>query len=335
MSRNLLQAFLRVGVSLGALAVVIYLMRDKLRESLDILKTGVSWEWFFLAAVGYLLVQVIMAYRLFHFFRVQRIMLSYGQTLYLAILGLFFNLFLPSALGGDVAKIYYAYKHSGKKIESATAILVDRLMGLFAISLIAILAIGWLHLQGKLPNPRILVGAVFFLCVIGGMTVFFGDDRIGAFLSRFSFLLPSVKIRQKISEVYGAVHGYKSHMGTLGIGLLLSVAGQGVLIFLYYWLARSLRLDVPPVAFFALVPLICTASMAPSLGGLGVREAGAVYFLSLYMPSEMALAHSLLMNILLYGFGALSGVLFALRGGLGAASSMPDLENSVDSVEGN
>jgi hypothetical protein len=44
---------------------------------------------------------------------------------------------LPSAVGGDVVKAFYAYKHSGKKIESATSVLLDRLLGFVAIIVMA------------------------------------------------------------------------------------------------------------------------------------------------------------------------------------------------------
>jgi len=316
MSRKVQQAVLRIGVSLAALGVVLYFLRDKVTESLKILQSGVSWNWFLLAAAGYLAVQLIMAYRLYRIFAIQKVAVSYGQTCYLCFLGLFFNLFLPSALGGDVAKIYYAYKHSGKHIESATAILVDRLVGLMAISLIALTAIGWLQWQGRLPDPRIAFGTLFFLVVLGALAVFFSNETIARFFARFSFLIPSLGVREKIGQVYQALHGCKNHGKTLALGLLISFLGQGVLIFLYYWIGRSLGLSVPPEVFFALVPLISVASMAPSLGGLGVREAGAIYFLSLYMEPEMALAHSLLMNILIYGFGVISGLVFAFKGGL-------------------
>ncbi|HTL47029.1 MAG TPA: lysylphosphatidylglycerol synthase transmembrane domain-containing protein [Verrucomicrobiae bacterium] len=316
MKRLLTGPLLRIAVSLGALAVICYFLRGKLNESFAILRGDVDWKWLGVAALGYWIVQVIMAYRLYRIFRIQDVILTYGQTFYLCVVGLFFNLFLPSALGGDVAKLYYAYRHSGKKIETATAILVDRLVGLTAISLIALVAILRLQLKGELPDPRIGYVAFVFLGVIAVMLFCFANERLAFFFKRFAFLVPSHKIRDILGKLYSAIHGCHAHGKVLAFCVGISIAGQFVLIMLYYWVARALKLDLSPIVFFMLVPMVNVASMAPSLGGLGVREAGAIAFFSMYMPSEMALAHSLLMNILIYGSGIASGLVFAMRGGL-------------------
>jgi uncharacterized membrane protein YbhN (UPF0104 family) len=52
------------------------------------------------------------------------------------------------------------------------------------------------------------------------------------------------------------------------------------------------------------------------LGGLGVREAGGIYLFSRFMTPEKALALTLLMNLIIYGYSLASGVLFAVKGGL-------------------
>jgi len=54
----------------------------------------------------------------------------------------------------------------------------------------------------------------------------------------------------------------------------------------------------------------------PSIGGLGVREMGMVFFLKNYMPNEKALVLSILLDMIIYGFSLSSGVLFAIKGGL-------------------
>ena len=70
------------------------------------------------------------------------------------------------------------------------------------------------------------------------------------------------------------------------------------------------------MSFFVLVPVISIVAMAPSLGGLGVREAGSVYLFSRFMSSQEALAISLLMDLIVYGMCFISGIIYALKGGL-------------------
>ena len=106
----------RILVSVLAIAGILYSVRSEVAEALMILRTEVIWTWFLAAAATYFLAYCVLAFRLSFVFRVQHIHMTYREVLYLSFLGLFFNLFLPSAVGGDIAKIYYAYRHSGKKL---------------------------------------------------------------------------------------------------------------------------------------------------------------------------------------------------------------------------
>jgi hypothetical protein len=67
--------------------------------------------------------------------------------------------------------------------------------------------------------------------------------------------------------------------------------------------------------------------MAPSIGGLGVREASVLYLFSRYLPSERAFALTLLMDIVIYSFSIGSGIWYAFRGGL--KQKNPDVYKST------
>jgi len=56
-------------------------------------------------------------------------------------IGLFFNLAFPTAIGGDVVKMYYAGRPSRLYTESFAATLLDRDSGMFAMMIIACAAI--------------------------------------------------------------------------------------------------------------------------------------------------------------------------------------------------
>jgi hypothetical protein len=56
--------------------------------------------------------------------------------------------------------------------------------------------------------------------------------------------------------------------------------------------------------------------MAPSIGGLGVREASVLYLFGRYLSPERALALTLLMDVVIYSFSIGSGIWYAFRGGL-------------------
>lgn len=323
MKKLLSSSAVRVIVSLLAVGLVIYFLHDKLGEAVRILTTEVNWSWFAAALAAYTAVQAVMAVRLWRIFKIQGVDVSYGTTLYLCTVGLFFNLFLPSAVGGDVAKIYYAYKHSGKKIASTTSVILDRLLGLIAIMIIAMTAMFFYHKEFE--DPRVSYAFYFFLASIAAVTVFFGSRRFARAFKWLSFLIPSDALKQKLSELYHALYACKNHVPTLILCLLISLFGQSLVIVSTFWLAEGLGAAVPIGVYFVIIPLVSILSMAPSLGGLGVREAGSVYFFSHYMDPERALALSLLVDFLIYGFGFLSGLWYAFAGGL-KAQTLHDIE---------
>lgn len=313
----------RIGISLLAVGFVIYSLHDKLGEAVHILASEVNWSWFAAALGAYVIVQAVMAARLWRIFLIQGVQVSYPTTLYLCVVGLFFNLFLPSAVGGDVAKIYYAYKYSGKKIASTTSVILDRLLGLIAIMMIAMTAMFFYHREFE--DPRVSFIFYFFIFVIGSVTVFFASRRFARKFKWLGVLVPSESVREKVAELYHALYACKNHVPTLIGALSLSIGGQSLVIISTYWLGVGLGADVPLGVYFVIIPLVSILSMAPSLGGLGVREAGSVYFFSHYMDPERALALSLLADFLIYGFGFLSGLWYAFAGGL-KSQNLHDME---------
>ena len=119
-----------------------------------------------------------------------------------------------------------------------------------------------------------------------------------------------------MAEVYHAIYGYRHHQGPVLMAILLSFVGQAVFISVNFWIAISIGADISFWKFFILIPVSYIVSMAPSIGGLGVREATLIYLFSRYLPSERALALTVLMDVVIYLFGIGSGIWYAFRGGL-------------------
>lgn len=305
---------LRFVISFAAIGLIVFFMRGKLHESMAILRHEVVWGWFALAVVGYFVGLAIIAVRLQWVFRVQDIHMTFRECYHLGFVGLFYNLMLPSAVGGDVVKAVYAYKHSGKKIESATSIMLDRMLGFLATIIMA--TIGLICFTKEVESAYIdyavygaLGGIVFF-------GIFFASRRFARLFKGLVRLIPKEKWRLQIVEVYHAIYGYRHHRGAVLTAVLLSFFGQAVFITVNYWTAMSIGANIDYWKFFILIPVISIVSMAPSIGGLGVREASILYLFSRYLSPERALALTLLTDIMIYSFSIGSGIWYAFRGGL-------------------
>jgi hypothetical protein len=283
-------------------------------ESVVLVWVGLEWGWFLAAVAVYLAALAAISWRLQIVLHLQGVKVKYLQAFYLCFIGCFFTLFLPSALGGDVAKGYYAYQYSGKKLGSLTGVVLDRLLGFTTLILIA--GTAFAGYSQTLANPAIgrsIYGGLGLL-IFG--TLFFASRRFAGNFQALSFLIPSAKWREELSNLYHAIRNCLQHKGALVACLAISVGAQFLFFTDAYLLARSLGIDVALWIFFLLVPLVGFVSMAPSLSGLGVREAGFVFFFKSFMPIEQAFALSLLYDLLFYGTSVAAGVLFAFRGGL-------------------
>ena len=211
---------LRFVISLVAIGLIAYFMRGKLHESLAILRHEVQWLWFAAAVAGYFVSLAIIAVRLQWVFRVQDIHMKFRDCYYLGFVGLFYNLFLPSAVGGDVAKAYYAYKHSGKKIESATSILLDRRLGFFATIIIA--ALGLVYFS-KEADSAYIDWAVYGACAgLAFAVAFFVSKRFARLFKGLARFIPSERWRLRMAEVYHAIYGYRHHHQLVFMAILLS-----------------------------------------------------------------------------------------------------------------
>jgi len=304
----------RILISLSAIGVIIFIMRGKISETAVILKHEVRWEWVFVGIVTYVIANLILALRLRAVFQVQKIMMSVREVFHLTFVGLFFNLFLPSALGGDVAKGYYAYKHSQKKIGSTTAVILDRLIGFVVLIIMALVAV--LIFSHEINDARVNQVIFVFMGIMLLTITFLGSKRFARKFMFLTVLIPSEKWKRRLSDIYHGINGYHHHWGILIFTLMASLVGQVLFILSYLWVTLSLSVEINPWIFFIIVPMISIISMAPSLGGLGVREAGAIYLFNRFMSPERALALVLLMDLLIYGVSIASGIFYSMHGGL-------------------
>src|SRR5262249_13010757 len=86
---------------------------------------------YLVAAVAvYVLVQTLSAYRWYLLLKPLDINTGFPRILALYYLGMYFNFFLPSAIGGDVFKIYYLNKETGRLSASTASVFLDRDIGI-------------------------------------------------------------------------------------------------------------------------------------------------------------------------------------------------------------
>jgi uncharacterized protein (TIRG00374 family) len=191
--------------------------------------------------------------------------------------GVFFNLFLPTLIGGDIVRGYSIYKITRGHAASIPSILVDRLSGFAALVVIALVALGLAY--GEIRDPQVAAMILGVAAAFVGMIAVLVNDRVKACASGLLRGVGLTRFQAKLQGMVDALHRYRGHRRALGQALFLSTLLQGLIIVTYYLIGAGLNLGVPMAYFFLYVPLITFVAMLPvSVAGLGVREGGAVYF---------------------------------------------------------
>lgn len=312
MVKKIRNIILRVGVSVISLGFMFYTVRGEFVEALTHFH---RLNWFFLASAVavYFISLLIVTHRINIILVIQKIHLRFSRLYYLWVISSFFNLFLPSAVGGDIAKAYYIAKDSGKKIASVTSVLIDRFFGLMAVISIGFSAylVGRNQVldlkMGKILVWTVIIVFIFFLLVVSRRF----SKPFKSLLLKFSPL----RLKHHLERFFEAVDLFRDRRADLFSVYFFSLAAQAAFVMLVYILARSIRIDLPITLFFLFMPIITLVSMLPSIGGLGVREAATVYLFKNYVDLDQAVALSLIFDLFIYGIGIACGILYAIRGG--------------------
>ena len=302
--------YIKVIVSVGLISLLLWLMRDKLpvvfKAVLYSNKPLVA-----LSAAILFMAMIMQSFRLKYLLGSQDIILSAKGIICLTFVGHFFNNFLPTTVGGDVVKAYYASNATRKRLETFASVLIDRLIGLTTLMWIAmvVVLIRWDSIHNRLIP--VLIAAMFFASTFFSVIIF-----NKGLADRFKFIKPlsnRLKLTDTLRRFYKVANGFKDHKLLLVKVLLLSTASQFSFIVMSYFLARAMYADVPFVIMLVTVPAMSAVSMLPSINGLGIREGALVYFLGDVMGKENAFALSLLWLGLLIFASLFGGLIFLFK----------------------
>lgn len=243
------------------------------------------------------------------------LVLSFRRALSISMVAHFFNAFLLGSTGGDLIKAFYAARETHhKKPEAVMTVFVDRVLGLWAMLLFAILMSipnWWLWTGNR--EMRWVVGFTFLLLLAattflvlafwGGVSKKWPQAR--SLLQRVPF---GSNLERSLEGCRVFARNQRTLLQCVGISMLLNTFCVLQLI----TVARGLHLEVPNLVMFMIVPaVICISALPITPSGLGVRENLFVLLLSipaLGIFETQALALSLL---------AYAGSLFwSLAGGL-------------------
>ncbi|MFC1675255.1 lysylphosphatidylglycerol synthase transmembrane domain-containing protein, partial [Candidatus Omnitrophota bacterium] len=191
--------------------------------------------------------------------------------------GLFFNQFLPSTIGGDLVRSIDLSVHTKKPHGVVATVLLDRLSGFIALTLIALFALilGWKHIQ----DVSVLATVAIITAILTVSLFMIFNKTIYAKINKLLHAPHAGKIREWIKLLHQEMHIFRHHKGVAVKNLLISLVIQGICPVVFYLIALSIGIKVNIIYFFIFIPIINAITFLPiSIGGLGLRDATAVFF---------------------------------------------------------
>jgi uncharacterized membrane protein YbhN (UPF0104 family) len=286
-----------------------------------ILLHAVSWPLLLMklreADVGLLLVGVVVglsgvivsAYQWQSLLSAEHIHIDLRRLVDLYLVGIAFNHFLPTGMGGDVVKAYYIGKEANNHASSASAVIMSRVTGFGGMLLISVPVVVIWH--ASFMRAFIIYFMLSCLLILGAL--------IGIFW--LIMLLPKLTSRWLKGHAFtSALRNSIARPQAMCIATLFGMFFHITAALNYYSLANALHINTIPIIFYLVaVPFVALVSFLPiSFNGFGLRESAMVYIFSAlnywHISPEGALILALLMDGQILLFGLIGSCIYLAMG---------------------
>lgn len=208
--------------------------------------------------------------------RAQGLEVSWRRVVQVSFVAHFFNSVLLGSNGGDLIKAWYAARDSHhKKTEAVLTVVVDRLIGLWAMLLFACAMMTFNHRWLLKDSWTRLLSGVVLLMMIGG-TVVLGMAFWGGISRRWSGARVWLRRMPKgvwLESTLDSCRQFGRHEGFVPKSLAVSMLLNLACVAQFHVLAAGMNLTIAPAVMLVAVPLvICISALPITPNGLGVRE---------------------------------------------------------------
>jgi uncharacterized membrane protein YbhN (UPF0104 family) len=185
-------------------------------------------------------------------------------------IGMFFNLFLPTSIGGDAVKSYYLSRHDpgGRTAPAIYTVLAERFTGFVVMFWIGAAALLLSPSEVIHPTVKIFAAAC---SVLGTVFTLFFPSLVGAF-----------KQRAWAQAMLRDIAVYWRSPAVIVRALIWSLIFHFLVTVVHIIIGKSMGLAVPLHYYFIAYPAASLAGFIPvSFNGIGPREGTYIYLFSL------------------------------------------------------
>jgi hypothetical protein len=309
MTKKIFAVFIRVAISL---VILFFLFKNIDKKSLVQIIKNADKPLLFFSFIVFFCSYVLGLFRWEMLLRAVNIRLPLKRVITSYSAGAFFNIFLPSTIGGDFMRSVDLSLHTKKPKEVIATVFLDRLSGFIGLVILAIVAMffGWKVLGDK----SVILSLAIIVAVLAAVLLVLFNKFL---YSRINKILKSPKagnLRDMVTSLHEEIHVFRNKKAVAVNNILISIVIQVILPVSFYIIAISLGIRISPVYFFIFLPIISAITLLPvSIGGLGLRDATVIFFFAKAgLAKDMAFAMSLLNFSFILACGGLGGLIYVL-----------------------
>ncbi len=268
------------------LGILIFLFSKTSFKEFITLLGNADYRMFILIVFMYVIGQIISAKKWMILAVRLRFKSNFMYYVKLYFLGMFYNIFLPTNIGGDIIKISAINDKKPHSIKRAViSVLADRITGLCILAFFIIFGCCFYH-KNNILNFIGIVVVLSFLFVVS----FF------LYIIRHKNLIPS-----KLKKIFDCIILLCKKECLYEISII-SVIFHFILIFMHYCIAQMYHLNIPFEYYFILYPITAIiASLPISINGMGIKEFAYVYMLKSFdidISTSLLFAMTLNMSVI-------------------------------------
>ena len=335
MQKRRLFKFARILITLLLIAWVVGkadLIQSQGRTELWNHFAGMRWP-FLAASLGIgILLNLSSAFKWQMLLRSQNLAVGLWRLFAYYIIGQFYNLILPTSMGGDVVRMHTLARYCADGYAAVASVFVERFTGMVTLVVLAALAVAVNLKTFNLPLVTLsLLGVTLLIVGIGWMVL---DPRPFKLFHRIFFGRGHLfrGLIRKIEQFQVAVAAYGNAPGALGIAFLNSLIFYFLAITNVWVTALAFSGEVQFQHMLMATPVIMLIMNLPvSIGGLGLMEFAYVYTFELMgYGSTLGLSTVFFMRFKTLLDGLLGGVFQIFIETSRAGETLPELAVSVE-----
>ena len=294
-----------------AITILVFLYKVDRFKTEDFEGLKDSWQWVVVGGLALTPCLLVGALRLKVLLGGVGLKCRFGQTLSWTMIGVLFDVVMPSSTGGDFIKVFYVVRAFGRgqRGVAGTCVFVDRIVGLVGLMLYGLFVclVSWdaIGADEKLSQVAYILMAVC-ACTFVGFLVF-GSKRVRdsglrrAFTKRLPF-------GEAIERVYLGLAGIRRRalLAVLGLSVLNHAFLSGVLLIF----AKGLGIEIDVAGALVVLPLALFLNSFGVFGGVGVGQAAFDYLFETMLGCAKGVGASL--ATVFHVVGAIVKVLFGL-----------------------